>query len=278
MSKPCIFGLLRLFWQKSVDCGFRPVDGHFYSFLLDYCNSVQWENPFPLSTRLAERKTGLTRKTIAEVRKRLQDADMLRFSEGEKNSSTPIYQLPLKNENGFWFPTETKMETKKETKKGENRDGWFPTETKMETKKETILKNIKNTKKKKTTSKKSGSPSIFEESELIQNNKPKKSPEFRAPTIDDVYNFFRTQDADKRLKDWKRSATIYFTNYDSVGWIDKFGRKITNWQAKAIEWIFKDEMSEQKQRVKNESNEDRFSRRRGTDPTAVGRKEIKGTF
>ena len=115
-------------------------------------------------------------------------------------------------------------------------------------------------------------------------NKPQKQKERpHIPTLGEVLQYFPTQDADKRLKNWERSARLFFDTFNADGWVNKRGRHVTNWESEANKWIFYQEEREQKEKQhqtsQNENNEtDKFSRRRGTEPGAKSRKDFKGTF
>ena len=56
---------------------------------------------------------------------------------------------------------------------------------------------------------------------------------FEKPKLEDVINEFINNGSDQN------EASIFYNNYDSVGWLDAQGRKITNWKSKVMYWIKK---------------------------------------
>lgn len=284
MTKPHIYDLMRLFWQNAVtEADIRPTDGHFYFYLLEYCNSIGWENPFELSTGRAQIATGLSKKTIVESRERLRAINVIRFTGGEKKKTTPKYWLPVKIRGHFWFPEETKTETK-------NGNLWFPQGTKTETNNIYNIvykdsKDSKDSKDIKNAPQRASEPiekSLFAEEEKKAANRkspPRTKPPFTPPTLDEVKEYFLSHDADKRLENWEECAQRFYDYFNAVDWIDKNGRRITRWDSRANSWIIDDEKREKENIAKNEiKQQDRFSERRGTEPTATSRKGFKGTF
>ena len=87
--------------------------------------------------------------------------------------------------------------------------------------------------------------------ELVANTNP--PPTF--PTLDEVRRYFLSQSADTRLDDWELSARLFFDEYNSVGWKDKYGNKVTQWQGKANGWIFYRERAEKEKRQNNEQSQ-----------------------
>lgn len=95
---------------------------------------------------------------------------------------------------------------------------------------------------------------MFAEEEKKTRKKPtqSKSPP-TTPTLEEVLDYFLSQDADRRLENWEESARRFYDNFNAVGWRDKFNRRITRWDSRANSWILDDE-SRQKERIKNEPN------------------------
>jgi hypothetical protein len=118
-------------------------------------------------------------------------------------------------------------------------------------------------------------PSLFGKEKQKKQKSAKEPPPI--PAVNEVLEYFKTQDAEKRLQNWEGSARLFFDTFNADGWVNKYGRCIANWQSEANKWIFYQEERERKE--KHESTEtDRFSERRGTEPRTESRKGFKGTF
>lgn len=118
-------------------------------------------------------------------------------------------------------------------------------------------------------------PSLFGKEKQKKQKSAKEPPPI--PAVNEVLEYFKTQDAEKRLQNWEGSARLFFDTFNADGWVNKYGRRIANWQSEANKWIFYQEERERKE--KHESTEtDRFSERRGTEPRTESRKGFKGTF
>jgi hypothetical protein len=98
-----------------------------------------------------------------------------------------------------------------------------------------------------------------------------------APTLEEVLTYFELK-ANGRINDWRGAAQRFFDYFEAVGWRDTHNRRITRWDSRANSWI-SDEEERQKTKLHHANNQsDRFSERRGTEPTAKSRKGFKGTL
>lgn len=118
-------------------------------------------------------------------------------------------------------------------------------------------------------------PSLFGKEKPKKQKSVKEQPPI--PTVDEVIEYFKMQDAEKRLQNWEGSARLFFDTFNADGWMNKYGRRVASWESEANKWIFYQEERERKE--KHESTEtDRFSERRGTEPRTESRKGFKGTL
>ena len=275
--------LINRFWSEVEMKDYKSQEANLYFFLLHYCNRIGWVNPFSLPNKRAVLSTGLSEKTLIECRCRLRERGLIEFRPGKRKAAPPVYCFPAEGKNGFYFPWESKTESKTGSK----------TESKTESKTGSYNKTI-NSKHKTESSVASatrGAPqrasksiekSLFAEEEKKTANRkspPRTKPSFTPPSIDDVKEYFLSHDADKRLENWEECAQRFYDYFNAVDWIDKNGRRITRWDSRANSWIIDDEKREKENIAKNEiKQQDRFSERRGTEPTATSRKGFKGTF
>lgn len=267
--------LINRFWQEVEMKDFLPSEACVYFRLLDICNKLGWQNPFSLSNSRAVALMAMNEKTFRAIRDKLGGRGLIEFKKGKKRESAPMYCFPEKTENGWVFPwgnflevkntvnttantpvnTPAYNKTKTKTNKSPNGDGAAPIQTEI---------------------------SLFaEEEKRAARKKPKasKDPPPPPPTLEEVLQYFLSRDADKRLENWEESARRFYDNFNAVDWRDKYNRRIIHWDSRANSWILDDEKRQKERITPNESEQgDKFSGRRGTEPTATSRKGFKGTL
>lgn len=273
--------LINRYWQEVEIEGWTPVETDIYFRLLDICNRSGWKNPFTLPNPRAVTLMAVTENTLAAGRDRLVMKGLIGFKRGSRRKDAPTYCFPEKIDGEWVFPEsftagfasniEPKQGVKPRVKQGVKRPTYNKTKTKTN----------------KSPSGDSAVQSLPElslfadEDKRAARRKPKasKDPPPPPPTLEEVLQYFLSQDADKRLANWEESARRFYDNFTAVDWRDKFNRRITRWDSRANSWILDDE---QRQKEKDRTNEtkqpDRLSEFRGTESSATSRKGFKGTF
>lgn len=74
-----------------------------FLILLDRANSVGWKNPFPVSTRSLANDLNVAQSTVIAIRNRLKEKGIIDFQEGKRNLESPRYCLPEKAADGTVF-------------------------------------------------------------------------------------------------------------------------------------------------------------------------------
>lgn len=289
--------LINRFWEAYRVKKFSDIDTTIYFFLLDECNIRRWLNPFELQTRNIEICIGVSRKTIGDARKRLKKRGLIDFIEAQGRGPTTYLIDGADITNNVLrelFCASNSVTSKKH--KGNTRVTQTVTQGlhKGNTTQDSTLyiediryKNKESSVASATRSapqraSKKVEKSLFAEEEkkaAKRKSTPRTKPSFTPPSIDDVKEYFLSHDADKRLENWEECAQRFYDYFNAVDWIDKNGRRITRWDSRANSWIIDDEKREKENIAKNEiKQQDRFSERRGTEPTATSRKGFKGTF
>ena len=263
--------LINRYWQEVETKGWTPVETNIYFRLLDICNKLGWRNPFTLSNPRAVALMAVTENTLAAGRDKLAMKGLIGFRKGSRRSDSPTYCFPEKIDGEWVFPESftavftSNIEAKHGVKPGAKHG------VKPGAKHGTYNKTKTETKTKDMSPDGDGRscdppiPSLFAEEEKKTRKKPtqSKSPPL-TPTLDEVLDYFLSQDADKRLENWEESARRFFDNFNAVDWRDKYNRRITRWDSRANSWILSDE-SRQKERTKNEPNS--INRRPTTEDT-----------
>lgn len=245
--------LINRYWQEVEIEGWTPAETEIYFRLLDICNRSGWRNPFTLPNPRAVALMAVTENTLAAGRDRLVMKGLIGFRKGSRRKDAPTYCFPEKIDGEWVFPESF---TAGFTSNIEPKCGVKPG----------VKSGVKPIAYNKTKTKTNKSPngdnragplpelSLFAEEEKKARKKPtqSKSPP-PAPTLDEVLDYFLSQDADKRLENWEESARRFYDNFNAVDWRDKYNRRITRWDSRANSWILDDE-SRQKERIKNEPN------------------------
>ena len=289
--------LINRFWEAYRVKKFSDIDTAIYFFLLNECNIRRWLNPFELQTRNLEVCLQISRKTIGEARNRLKQRGIIDFVEAHGRGPTTYLIDGADITNNVLrelFCASNSVTSKKH--KGNTRVTQTVTQGlhKGNTTQDSTLyiEDIRYKNKESSVasatrdapqraSKKVEKSLFAEEEKKAANRKspPRTKPSFTPPSIDDVKEYFLSHDADKRLENWEECAQRFYDYFNAVDWIDKNGRRITRWDSRANSWIIDDEKREKENIAKNEiKQQDRFSERRGTEPTATSRKGFKGTF
>lgn len=250
--------LINRFWQEVEMKDFLPSEACVYFRLLDICNKLGWQNPFSLSNSRAVALMAMNEKTFRAVRDKLGGRGLIEFKKGKKRESAPMYCFPEKTDDGWFFPWGNFLEVKNTVKNTVNTPANATVNTTANTPVNTPAYNKTKTKTNKSPNgDNAGAPqqelSLFaEEDKRAARRKPKtaKDPPL-VPTLEEVLEYFLSQDADKRLENWEESARRFYDNFNAVEWRDKFNRRITRWDSRANSWILDDE-KRQKERRQNE--------------------------
>lgn len=239
--------LINRFWSEVEMKDYKSQEANLYFYLLHYCNRIGWVNPFSLPNKRAVLSTGLSEKTLIECRCRLSERGLIDFRSGKRKAAPPVYCFPVEGENGFYFPWGSKTGSKTESKNGSKTESYNKTKNNKQKTDDVAVATR-------------GAPqltqpeSLFAEEERKATRKkpPSKSKiSFEPPTLEEVLEYFLSQDADKRLENWEESARRFYDNFNAVEWRDKFNRRITRWDSRANSWILDDE-KRQKERRQNE--------------------------
>ena len=287
--------LINRFWEAYRVKKFSDRDTAIYFFLLNECNIRRWLNPFELQTRNIEICIGVSRKTIGEARNRLKQRGIIDFVEAQGRGPTTYLIDGADITNNVLrelFCASNSVTPKKH--KGNTRVTQTVTQGlhKGNTTQDSTLyiedRRYKNKDSSVATATQAAPqpcepPSLFDDEEKKSKKRkspPKpRAPEFVPPSLEDVRRYFLCQDADKRLENWEESAQRFYDNFTAVDWRDKYNRRINRWDSRANSWIFYDEKQQIEKTTSNEAKQsDRFSARRGTEPSAKSRKGFKGTF
>ena len=210
--------LINNFWAVRRTRPMTSYEADFYFYLLKECNSRNWTSPFELPTRNIEFDLGISRKTICDLRNKLQQKGLISFKEGNKRAGSAFYEVLYVSDGNITGNISGNI-------KG-NITGNISGNTNIKTKTKNIINN--------------NSSELFPPAPARE-GKPKKSKaqkeEFIPPTIEQVKSFF-----EGKLPDWEKQAEIFFYHFDSLGWKNTNGIRIERWDSRANLWIFEKQL------------------------------------
>ena len=210
--------LINNFWAVRRVRPMTSYEADMYFYLLKECNSRNWTNPFELPTRNIEFELGISRKTICDLRNKLQQKGLISFKEGAKRAGSAIYKIVYVTEGNI----------------NGNIHG-------------NINGNINGNTNIKTKTKTESMGLFPPPSEDKPKRQPKaRKPEFIPPTPDEVREYFRD-----RLPDWEEQAATFYDHYDSLNWHTATGAKVQRWEGRANLWISEEKLKPHEQRQDN---------------------------
>lgn len=247
--------LVNRFWVLNQVKAFSSIDVAVYFLLLNECNIRRWLNPFELQTRYLEYVFGISRKSIGEARNRLKQRGLIDFMEGKGKSPATYFIKDAEVNNRELVVTFNVSTGNNKSNNKSNNSGNISVTTQVTSRKQQpesyiiINKDIRYRRKKsiKESNTSSQSEMLFHDEEKVHHSKIEDE---LPPTLEEVFRYFLSKDADKKLENWEESARRFYDNFSAVGWRDKYNRRITRWDSRANNWI----LDEQRER-NNEINQ-----------------------
>ena len=81
------------FWSFNSDKSFTPSEAYLYFYLLSIWNKSGRKDEFNCNTSDIIRVLNITKPTLVDCRKRLQNKGLIKFKEGNRKSLSPCYKL-----------------------------------------------------------------------------------------------------------------------------------------------------------------------------------------
>ncbi|MDD3038863.1 hypothetical protein [Bacteroides sp.] len=258
--------LINRFWELDECWQFSCCETRLYFYLLKTANRLGWEDNWTRSDTKISSDVGVSEKVMKVARNRLVQAGIIEYKQGNGRGNKSIYSVkgspkgvqnlpPLRNplRNPLGIPLGDPLGTPLQEKP--------PTPPKEEYKTENKTK-----KEPPKGGKKESTPG-----ELFPSAQPEKSKrivkEIIAPTLDEVIQYFVSQNAPERLEDWQEQAEIFFNHFDSIGWKNASGVKIERWESKANLWLLDHIKANRKKNETDTQERDSDSNRQKLDVT-----------
>lgn len=250
--------LINQFWRMNRIEPFNPTEACLYFYLLSQWN-IYRESKFQVKTKDIERDINISKKTICVVRKVLKERGLIDYTEGDRRSSSPVYQILENVEVGRQRKT---PEPPAEMALPEDVDE-IPMPPEYQCSEEPELVYYPEPPEpaspepapppKKPSRKKVEKPL----DELFKVPKPEKrsKKEFIPPTLQEVEDFF----SGLGILNAEEKARQFFFHYDSLGWHTATGAVIWRWDSLANKWLLNDKQKEQQ----HENSSSRSSSKKG---------------
>ena len=231
--------LINNFWTVRRIRPMTSYEADFYFYLLKECNSRSWTNPFELPSRNVEFELGISRKTICDLRNKLQQKGLISFKEGNKRANGAIYKI--------LYVSDGNINGNESGNVNGNING-----------NESGNPLYKHKHKQKGIGENSGE--LFPPTPPPKKKPPKPKVEFIPPTAEEVKEYFLN-----KLPDWEQQADIFFNHFTGLGWKTATGAKIERWDSRANLWII------EKKQQENGRPETQRQNDRNADKTAKAR-------
>lgn len=223
--------LINQFWRMNRIDPFTPTEVCLYFYLLSQWNNYR-ESRFTIKSSIMFAELKMTKRTIYEVRERLKERGLINFTEGERRSSAPVYQILENVEIGRPMRTaepEAETEMPEEIEVDEIPSP-VPTPGPVPEDQKPVQKPLKRKKIEKPLD------------ELFKAPEPekRKKKEFVPPTLQEVEDFF----SGLGVIDALEKAQQFYFHYDSLGWHTASGAAIWRWDSLANKWLLNDKQKE----------------------------------
>lgn len=218
--------LINNFWQEFGNKGMQPNDVLLYFYLLDHCNRISWQNPFPITNKNLIMMLEISEHSLINSRQRLMERGLIDFLKGQTRKSAPVYFIVGVAYNGDCCKFCSNLEEIRK-KFGSNTEAYN---------KDYKTKD-KETPPKGGVKKVEGEPTLFSNGET-ENPRPKKGRSIvpEPPTLEEVRAFFCDSEFSTEIANPQLEAEKFFYYFESLNWRTS-GRRIPNWQARAKVWI-----------------------------------------
>lgn len=223
--------LINQFWRMNRIDPFTPTEVCLYFYLLSQWNNYR-ESRFTIKSSIMFAELKMSKPTIYEVRERLKERGLINFTEGERRSSAPVYQILENVDIGRPIRTaepEAEMEMPEEIEVDEIPSP-TPTPGPVPEDQKPVQKPLKRKKIEKPLD------------ELFKAPEPekRKKKEFVPPTLQEVEDFF----SGLGVIDALEKAQQFYFHYDSLGWHTSSGAAIWRWDSLANKWLLNDKQKE----------------------------------
>ena len=204
--------LVNNFWTVRRIRPMTSYEADFYFYLLKECNSRNWTNPFELPSRNVELELGISRKTICDLRNKLQQKGLISFKEGNKRANGAFYQILYVSDGN----------------KNGNESGNVNGNINGNVNSNPLYKQ----KHKQKPMGENNSGELFPPEPPPKKKLLKTKVEFIPPTVEEVKEYFRG-----KLPDWELQADIFYNHFSGLGWKTATGAKVERWDSRANLWI-----------------------------------------
>lgn len=248
-----------------------------FIYLLARANNVGWKNPFPVASQNVVSVLGMSYMTLVNVRNRLKEKGLIDFREGKRGVEAPQYCLPERNADGsVYFPWDNAVDnpvSSESTVKGQSNVKCAPSvsipvaePSKGESLNPVAVKNDFESLRKEAT----------EQAELIRAEVLKQTADLESTAskqftdVDEVKKVI-----DDILDGWAKGGQVHNSN----GQFDLGAAMRHLWNTIPFRFDAKRRTKQSQNAQNNQSRyEDKYARRRGSEPRDIPNEEFDSTF
>ena len=260
--------IINKFWREHHTPEMNNADIVFYFHLLNVCNSQHWINPIEIHTSEIVAELGISKMELTRIRERLEERGLITYRPANNQKSPSIYYLKDADFTNKKFRKKDLAVTYTLLlKKSAVTSTLLHTAENLEDKR--VKQNEKSVSSNQKTENKKSSSNLYvtalynkDKDKDIDNNilsmRVREEEMLKAPSIENVREYFRHHQAAGILNNVDAQADEFFYHYDALGWCNGSGVRIIKWQSMASKWIMR-AIKEQD----NENNKTKPSNSRG---------------
>ena len=259
--------IINKFWREHHTPEMKNADIVFYFHLLNVCNSQHWINPIEIHTSEIVAELGISKTELTRIRERLEERGLITYRPAKNQKSPSIYYLRDADFTNKKFRKKDLAVTYTLLlKKSAVTSTLLHTEENLEDKR--VKQNGKSVSSNQKTENKKSSSNLYvtalyniDKDKDIDNNilsmRVREEEMIKAPSIENVREYFRHHQAAGILNNIDAQADEFFYHYDALGWCNGSGVRIIKWQSMASKWIMRAIKEQDNENIKTKPSNSR---------------------
>lgn len=234
--------LIRQFWIKDAEVHFNPSETRMFFALVQMVGSGE----LVMSDSEIAANVGVCMATMRKCRARLVDSELIFVATGNGRGCKTVYTLPCKGDD-VPQPLASDSADNEISTLGQCTESEEPVQEVVPPPTE------ENVKPKRTRVVKPKDGDLFGKKDM----RPKRvtvQMEVEPPDMEEVAAHFIAQGVPREV------AEMFYSHYDSLGWVTSSGVKVKRWQSLANKWIIRDNKDKQDYGSNDYSEGDKFKR------------------
>lgn len=207
--------LINQFWKLRRSKKVTSIQADLYFFLVQECNSRDWETPFECSNGLICASLEIATSSLQEARVRLDELGLINFYPGQKNKRHPRYEI---NESTDGSNADNRQNRP-------HNPGSTPGTASVEPPTQPPVVPPEHSNKPNQTKPNQIDTNVSRHAPVLSDNRPAHAPEYQT-----VWEFF------SQMGKTEQQAIDFFNHYEGLGWMQGIS-KIVSWRSFANKWV-----------------------------------------